>query len=145
MFPPRQPGCSTLAPPRDSNGFRPIKGRAKVVLKPGHSALDWQQLQNNKGTRGELVHGVSTPIPPYKMRPPLKVNKELLEANKENYWCILRGKVYCVKEYLSFHPGGEEILKPCKGKDVTELFNKYHRWVNFERMLETCLIGVYVE
>lgn len=144
MFPPRQPGCSTLAPPSGGSSSAPSRGRSKVVLQPGHSALDWHQLQHDKGLKGELVYGVETPIPPFRIHPPLRVNKEILEANKDNYWCVLQGKVYCIKAYLSFHPGGEVILKQCRGKDVTNLFNRYHRWVNYEKLLETCFVGVYV-
>ena len=143
MLPPRQPGCSTLAPPPGSDAPNK-RGRAKVVLKPGHGPLDWQHLQQTKGMKGELVHGVNSQIPPFRIQPPLRVNKEILLANKENFWCVLNRKVYCIKDYLSFHPGGEVILKQCAGKDATALFNRYHRWVNYEKLLETCLIGIYV-
>ncbi|CAG99871.1 Irc21p [Kluyveromyces lactis] len=143
MLPPRQPGCSTLAPPSGSDGPKG-SGRSKVALKPGHGPLDWQQLQQDKGMKGELVYGVGSPIPPFRIQPPLRVNKEALKANKDNFWCVINRKVYCIKAYLSYHPGGEVILKQCAGKDVTSLFNKYHRWVNYERLLETCFIGMYV-
>ena len=43
---------------------------------------------------------------------------------------VMKGKVYFISPYLAYHPGGEAILKPALGKDVTKLFEKYHRWVN---------------
>lgn len=31
------------------------------------------------------------------------------------------------------------------GKDCTDLFNKYHRWVNMDSILGKCLVGTLVE
>jgi Cytochrome b5-like Heme/Steroid binding domain len=45
-------------------------------------------------------------------------------------WIVLRGKVYNVSPYLAYHPGGAAVLERVLGKDVTVLFDKYHRWVN---------------
>ena len=28
------------------------------------------------------------------------------------------------------------------GKDATALFNKYHRWVNVDMMMSSCLVGL---
>ena len=53
-------------------------------------------------------------------------------------------KVYNLKAYLEFHPGGEKILRSVYGKDATELFIKNHRWVNYENLLEKLFVG-YVE
>jgi hypothetical protein len=45
-------------------------------------------------------------------------------------WIVLKGKVYFISPYLAYHPGGESILKPVLGKDATQLYYKYHMWVN---------------
>lgn len=45
-------------------------------------------------------------------------------------WIVLKGKVYFISPYLAYHPGGEAILKPVLGKDATQLYYKYHMWVN---------------
>lgn len=45
-------------------------------------------------------------------------------------WIVLKGKVYNISLYLAYHPGGAAILERVLGKDVTALFDKYHRWVN---------------
>ncbi|CUS20578.1 LAQU0S01e09824g1_1 [Lachancea quebecensis] len=156
---PTQAGCSTLG----AGGYR-----NKVVLKPGHSALDWSELSARRGTQGQLVTGITKlvtdpeiqqlnnpqalmalqhNVPSFKIYPPIKITKAQLQKHStaEDCWCLLNQRVYCISSYLDFHPGGAEILlKTAAGKDATALFNKYHRWVNYERLLETCLVGVYV-
>ena len=49
-------------------------------------------------------------------------------------------KVYDVTEYIHRHPGGKIIIKGI-GKEATNLFNKYHHWVNAEFVLKDCYIG----
>lgn len=159
---PTQAGCGTLKP----GGYR-----KKVSLKPGHSALDWHDLVTNKGRKSGLVAGsdrllrentellqnINSPhslsqldkgVPLYLIRPPLRIDRELLEkhATLDDCWCVIKGNVYCLTYYFDFHPGGVDILfDHCAGKDGTVMFNKYHRWVSFEKLLETCLVGVYVD
>jgi hypothetical protein len=60
-------------------------------------------------------------------------------------WTSYNGKVYNITQYLDYHPGGIPILMEAAGKDCTNLFNKYHRWINIENMLDTCLIGDIIE
>ncbi|XP_042227158.1 cytochrome b5 reductase 4-like [Homarus americanus] len=72
--------------------------------------------------------------------------QELAKHNKRtDCWMALRGKVYNVTSYMEFHPGGEEELMKGVGTDATELFNEVHKWVNFETMLQKCLVGRLVE
>lgn len=56
----------------------------------------------------------------------------------------LGGKVYNITNYLEFHPGGKSILTANSGQDATAIFNRYHRWVNYERILDACFIGFLV-
>lgn len=51
-------------------------------------------------------------------------------------------QVYNVTPYLRFHPGGVDYLMLGAGKDATALFNKYHRWVNVDMMMSSCLVGL---
>lgn len=158
---PTQAGCSTLG----AGGYR-----NKVRLKPGHSALDWHALASGKGKSQGLVVGIDRllsedmeklqqlnhphtliqlqrDVPPYLIRPLLNIDRELLQKHKtlDDCWCVIKGRVYCLTYYFDFHPGGVDILfKTCAGKDGTEMFNKYHRWVSFDKLLETCLVGVFV-
>jgi cytochrome b involved in lipid metabolism len=52
--------------------------------------------------------------------------------------------VYNMTPYLPYHPGGEPELLRVAGKDGSKLFGEVHPWVNWEGMLEGCLIGVAV-
>lgn len=51
-------------------------------------------------------------------------------------------QVYNVTPYLKFHPGGADYLMLGAGKEATALFNKYHRWVNIDMMMNACLVGL---
>ncbi|GME69408.1 unnamed protein product [[Candida] boidinii] len=77
---------------------------------------------------------------------PLRITKdELSKHNKlDDFWVCIDRKVYDLTSYLDFHPGGVEILKAVAGKDGTALFNKYHRWVSAERILDGCMLGFLV-
>jgi cytochrome b involved in lipid metabolism len=60
-------------------------------------------------------------------------------------WTVLGGKVYNITPYIPYHPGGEPELLRVAGKDGTKLFGEVHPWVNFEGMLENCLVGIAVD
>ena len=45
---------------------------------------------------------------------------------------------------MDYHPGGWEELVRGAGIDATNLFNEVHKWVNYESMLQACLIGKLV-
>lgn len=59
-------------------------------------------------------------------------------------WTVLSGKVYNITAYLPYHPGGVEETLKCAGRDGTKLFGEVHPWVNWENMLEGCLVGVAI-
>ena len=59
----------------------------------------------------------------------------------DDCWMAIAGRVYNVTDYMHFHPGGvPEVLRGA-GMDATALFCEVHAWVNFESMLEQCLVG----
>ncbi|KAK2759198.1 cytochrome b5-like heme steroid binding domain-containing protein [Colletotrichum kahawae] len=41
-------------------------------------------------------------------------------------YVAIEGKVYNITNYVMLHPGGEKLLAEYGGRDITELFNKYH-------------------
>ncbi|XP_064122896.1 LOW QUALITY PROTEIN: cytochrome b5 reductase 4-like [Macrobrachium nipponense] len=109
--------------------------RNKTALKPGRSLMDWVRLGHSgtdlTGTGGRLLD-----VTPH----------ELAKHNKRNdCWMVLKGKVYNVTPYMEFHPGGEEELMRGVGIDATDLFNEVHKWVNYESLLQKCLVGRLVE
>ena len=60
-------------------------------------------------------------------------------------WTVLGGKVYNISPYAPYHPGGEPELMRAAGRDGSKLFGEVHPWVNWEGMLEGCLVGIAVE
>ncbi|GEQ67934.1 hypothetical protein JCM33374_g1600 [Metschnikowia sp. JCM 33374] len=113
--------------------------RKKVVLAPGHSPLDWAVLTSK--TPKHKLRGVdpSTPPAPYVRIPASELKKH---STQEDCWTCINKKVYNITPYVNFHPGGVEEIMKCAGRDGTALFNKYHSWVNPERLLESCMIGI---
>jgi cytochrome b involved in lipid metabolism len=50
--------------------------------------------------------------------------EEVKQHNKkEDCWIILDGKVYDVTKFLEDHPGGEEVVIDCAGRDATSDFD----------------------
>lgn len=109
--------------------------RVKVALKPGHSALDWANLRSS----GKNLRGINYPGL-------IRVSKEELQKHNkvDDAWTVLAGKVYNITPYVYFHPGGDKEIVRCAGRDGTKLFMSTHNWVNYEHMLDKCLIGFYV-
>mmetsp|Transcript_1750 Transcript_1750/g.1746 ORF Transcript_1750/g.1746 Transcript_1750/m.1746 type:complete len:152 (-) Transcript_1750:776-1231(-) len=144
-LPNKKPSSNSLFPPSNSvqrvSNNLPAGQRQKVALKPGHSPLDWAHLNSN--TPFHILRGVpqQTPPPQY-----VRVTKDELQIHKtkEDCWTCINGKVFNITPYIDFHPGGVNEIMKCAGRDGTVLFNKYHSWVNADRMLEKCLIGMLV-
>ncbi|SGZ47557.1 CIC11C00000004340 [Sungouiella intermedia] len=115
--------------------------RQKVALAPGHSPLDWAAL--NANTPRHVLRGLKPDSPP---APFVRITKEELKkhSSKTDCWTCINGRVFNLTRYIHFHPGGVEEIMKCAGKDGTTLFNKYHSWVNPDRLLENCIVGVLI-
>ncbi|QPG76608.1 hypothetical protein FOA43_004000 [Brettanomyces nanus] len=109
--------------------------RKKVALKPGHSAVDWERSKKNEDVRK---------IDPSSF--PMRITKAQLKQHHsgKDCWISLGGKVYNITNYLDYHPGGREILVDNSGADGTMMFQRYHPWVSFEKILDACFIGFLV-
>ncbi|QOU21007.1 hypothetical protein BRETT_000724 [Brettanomyces bruxellensis] len=118
-----------------SHRMGPLGGRRKVILAPGHSAMDWERIKKNKNLRN---------IDPSEF--PMRITKARLQQHhsRRDCWVSLNGKVFDITNYLDFHPGGRDLLVENAGKDATLIFQKYHPWVNYERILDACFIGFLV-
>jgi cytochrome b involved in lipid metabolism len=132
--------------PSDSSGLSIGKGRKarlKVVLEPGHSALDWARLKSsgkNLSVSPARPHAVQQQPPPNKPVPycvlvflitkgvnyPGKYTLSDIQLhNKEgDVWISIQGKIYNIAHYFSFHPGGKPLLMSVAGKDATKQFCK---------------------
>lgn len=124
---------NVLTPPRASFPLRhSANPRQKVVLAPKHSPMGWEKLKKSKDLRQ---------IPPSDF--PLRLSKAQLAVHNTfaDAWIALDGKIYNVTAYLDYHPGGENVLMPFLGKEAGAVFRKYHRWVNYERILDDCFLG----
>lgn len=121
--------------------LRPLGSRHKVALQPGHSPLDWAAL--NTSTSKHELRGVKLGTPP---APFVRITKDELKkhTSREDCWVSIKGKVFNVTPYIDFHPGGVEEIMKSAGRDGTSLFNKYHSWVNPDRLLENCMVGMLI-
>ncbi|XP_072392396.1 cytochrome b5 reductase 4 isoform X2 [Diabrotica undecimpunctata] len=110
--------------------------RNKCSLQPGHSLMDWIRL----GASGKDLTGLGA------RAGYLSVTKqELAKHNKmDDIWLAIRGRVYNVTAYVPFHPGGPDELMRAAGIDATSLFDQIHPWVNYEQILQKCIIGKLV-
>ena len=105
------------------------KVREKIALKPGFHLADWKR-QTQVMTK-----------PPQQMITP----EELARHNTQfDSWTAFQGKVYNITNYFPYHPGGDEILRQAAGKDCTDLFMKYHRWINCDSILGKVCVGTLV-
>lgn len=128
-----QRASSSLKPPTAG------QPRKKVGLAPGHSPLDWANINSN--TPKHILRGVPPNSPPPQY---IRVSKDQLKLHKtqQDCWTSINGKVFNITPYINFHPGGVDEIMKCAGRDGTVLFNKYHSWVNADRMLENCMVGI---
>lgn len=127
-FPFRTMASDTRAPVK--NG----KVREKVALKPGFHLVDWMNLSNRLTSvdKGDAMRKIS-------------VSELASHSSEYDCWTAYKGKVYNITQYAAYHPGGSKKLFLGAGKDCTELFDRYHRWVNIESILAKCVVGVLME
>lgn len=96
----------------------------KAPLAKGFGLHDWALLTKQAK---DLAQRKGAPL---RQKIPLS---ELAQHNQVyDGWCALKGKVYNIGPYLPYHPGGERIMHKVLGKDASQLFDKYHPWVNID-------------
>lgn len=107
----------------------PASQSSKIVPLPRHKTgrfglSEWNRLLQ-----------ISKDLAQRKGQPLRKISLQEVQQHKSMHdgWIVLRGKVYNLSPYLAYHPGGESILRGVLGKDATQLYDKYHRWVNEEK------------
>ncbi|XP_056648109.1 cytochrome b5 reductase 4 isoform X1 [Diorhabda sublineata] len=119
-----------------SSGSATGNPRNKCALQPGHSLMDWIRL----GASGKDLTGLGP------RAGHLSVTKQELAKHNtiDDLWLSIRGKVYNVTAYVPFHPGGPDELLRAAGIDATKLFDQVHPWVNYEQILQKCIVGKLV-
>ena len=106
--------------------------RNRVALRRGFGLHDWSLLCRSARDLAQRKGAPLRPISP----------EEIAQhASVHDAWIALHGKVYNITPYLHYHPGGVDIFKPCLGGDASELFDKYHRWVNTQGLIGVLQLG----
>ncbi|TNY19921.1 cytochrome b5-like heme/steroid binding domain-containing protein [Rhodotorula diobovata] len=166
-------GAGALAPPTTTKKVvKAPKGRVRV--EKGFSQLDWARLNRSgevdlrvrfarSCTRRrvkQLSPGRSLPVSVLLTDDALTLCShpqggvtelrritpaEMAQHNtRDDCWQAYGGKVYNVGPFLKFHPGGVGEMMRGAGKDATQLFMLAHAWVNYDTLLENCLVGFLV-
>ncbi|KAL9124816.1 MAG: hypothetical protein Q9217_005894 [Psora testacea] len=139
---PPVPSPSSLAP-TTSTVAPASRSSKKVLLKPGHSPLDWAHLTNFPPSP-TFLRGADVPSNLIRVTPSLL---KLHNGRRgKNAWGIYQGRVYNLTPYMDFHPGGADQLMRAAGKEKEgeRLFMETHPWINWENMMGKCLVGILV-
>merc|ERR1719277_612571 len=126
-------GIGTAQQPKQPRKQQAV--RHKVPYEKGYSQQDWMRLTRSR----EDLNGLGG-------RPlgrKVTLDEVATHNTFEDAWMVLNGKVYNVTRYMRFHPGGVDYLMQGAGKDATRLFNKYHKWVNVDFMMQKCFLGPF--
>ncbi|KAK9868452.1 hypothetical protein WJX84_008147 [Apatococcus fuscideae] len=110
-----------------------IPKRGKVPLEKGYSQVDWMRTKKE--------HRKMAGLDSQPLRKEIPLSEVAQHKTAEDAWTVLNGKVYNMTPYLPFHPGGKAQMMRGAGIDSSELFRKYHAWVNADMLLENCLLG----
>lgn len=117
----------------------PNKPSRQVILKPGHSPLDWAMLTSKPNHQ---LRGINVPTNLIKVTPSqLRYHSG---RKGKDAWTVYQGKVYNITPYLPFHPGGEGELMKSAAREAGKLFMEVHPWVNWDGILGECLVGILV-
>jgi cytochrome b involved in lipid metabolism len=124
---------STMPPPRFTNVK--VSTTKKPAVNPKHrfGLHDWKRLL---AASSDLAQRKGQPI-----RRDITAEEVRQHSKNHDGWIILRGRVYNIGPYLSYHPGGVSIFKNLLGKDATSMFDRYHRWVNIDGLIGPLLLG----
>lgn len=71
---------------------------------------------------------------------------EVAKHNRENdCWCIVRGQVLDLTEFLPDHPGGKQSILIYAGKDATKEFDLVHQPEVIEKYTPDAVVGVVAD
>ena len=133
---PAEPAAASPARAAAAPAARRRGRRGERNVKPGFSLMDWNRRA-----------GAATGWDARAGGPERRVARSELagHASPRDCWIALRGRVYNATPYLPYHPGGEEIIRRCGGRDGTAAFDAAHRYVNGHAVLLACYVGPLVD
>ena len=98
----------------------PLMAR-KVQLEPGFSLPHWMKFSKDADLSGGVGKADPEDEGSWKVWPLAEIRKH---DGPEDFWTVIRGKVYNLTPYMKYHPGGIGILMKTAGNDGTVLFDK---------------------
>lgn len=66
------------------------------------------------------------------------------DSNNKSVWVVYKGSVYDVTNFVSEHPGGEEVILDNAGKDMTDEFDNIGHSSKAQELLSSYKIGELV-
>jgi len=133
--PPGGPGRAGQATPTSAGQNAPERVRparqGKVAGGP-RNQMGWFRLTQASTDLSGLCG--SGPVP-------VSMRELAMHCTPEDCWVALDGAVYNVTKYVAYHPGGAKVLLDVGGQDASDLFRKFHAWVNHRVLLQKCLVG----
>jgi cytochrome b involved in lipid metabolism len=116
------------------NNFLSIPQPSYSVNRKDRSAKSHLEFIKMMETNKDPLNRQGRPLQNYTI-------EEVSHHNTENdAWIVINGKVYDMTMYVLYHPGGKIVLNAA-GQDGTNLFMKYHPWVNIETIIGKLIIG----
>nr|CCC91222.1 conserved hypothetical protein [Trypanosoma congolense IL3000] len=101
----------------------------------GFSMVDWSTILRNMWY-AKKRNGSEKKLP-------YITKEEIMKHNTpDDLWIVVNSVVYDCTKFQHYHPAGARLLQRCGGKDSTELFDYYHRWVSCESILGTFAVGL---
>jgi cytochrome-b5 reductase len=95
--------------------------KRKVQLEPGFSLPHWMKFSKDADLSGGVGKADPEDEGSWKVWPIAEIRKH---DGPEDFWSVIRGKVYNLTPYMKYHPGGIDILMKTAGNDGTVLFDK---------------------
>ena len=90
-------------------------------LEPGFSLLHWQKLSMDADLTGGVGKADPDDEASWRAWPRAEIRTH---STRDDFWTIIRGKVYNLTQYLPYHPGGVDILMSTAGRDGTALLRR---------------------
>ena len=99
-----------------------LEKERRTPLEKGYSLQSWMRLSADADLSGGVGKvDEDEDEENWKVWPMAEVRKH---NSREDFWTVVRGRVYNLTPYLLYHPGGIKILGPVAGTDGTVLFDK---------------------